>query len=253
MDAARSTVRSSVIHGVVLPIVTLISVLVPQESGAPAGVERDLRQRTQELLDAVAPGRVDVWRRLLHDRIIHVDENGIVRSKDQLLAELRPLPTGLQGKLRVASFHVQVHGDVAVATHEDHEELMYFGQKIESRFRTTDTWFQTAAGWRLIAAQVFAAPVDPPSIALDQKTLCAYEGVFALTPDVTATVRCRHGELTVERTGRPLTIYRPETADVFFSPGQPRTRRIFQRDSTGAVTRFVDRREGHDIVWRKVR
>ena len=32
-----------------------------------------------------------------------------------------------------------------------------------------------------------------------------------------------------------------------------RTRRIFQRDSSGAVTGFVDRREGHDIVWRKVR
>ena len=68
-----------------------------------------------------------------------------------------------------------------------------------------------------------------------------------------ASVRCGDGDLAVERTGRPVVIYRPETADVFFSPGQPRTRRIFQRDSSGAVTGFVDRREGHDIVWRKVR
>ena len=90
-------------------------------------------------------------------------------------------------------------------------------------------------------------------MALDAKKLCTYEGVFALTTDVTATVRCSEGALTVERTGRPAAIYRPETEDVFFLAGQPRTRRIFQRDSSGNVTGFVDRREGHDIVWKKVR
>jgi hypothetical protein len=155
--------------------------------------------------------------------------------------------------LQIASFQLRVHGDVAVATHEEREALMYFGQKLNSRFRTTDTWLRTSEGWRLIAAQVLAVPQDPPAVRLDLKQLCAYEGVFALTADVTATVHCREGELVVERRGRPPAVYRPETADVFFSPGQPRTRRIFQRDASGAVIRFVDRREGHDIVWRKVR
>lgn len=237
----------------VLPLVVVSSLFVPQESPTPSAVENDLRQRTQELLDAVAPGRVDVWRRLLHERMIHVDENGVVRGKTQLLAELQPLPPGLEGKLQIASFQVQVHGDVAVATHEEKEDMIYFGQKLDSRFRTTDTWLRTAEGWRLIAAQVLAVPADPPAVRLDAKHLCAYEGVFALTPDVTATIRCRGGELVGERTGRPAATYRPETDDVFFSPGQPRTRRIFQRDSSGAITGFVDRREGHDIVWRKIR
>ena len=241
------------ITGLVLPLTAMIWLVQLQASDASRAVEGDLRQRTQELLDAVAPGNADVWRRLLHDRMIHIDENGVVRTKEQLLAEFQPLPPGLDGTLRVASFDLRVHGDVAVATHEDREELIYFGQKILSRFRTTDTWLQTPAGWQLIAAQVLAVPADPPAISLDAKTLCAYEGAFALTPDVTATVRCRAGELTVERAGRAPAIYRPETAEVFFSPGQPRTRRIFQRDATGAVIGFVDRREGHDIVWRKVR
>jgi hypothetical protein len=239
--------------GLVLPLTALIWLVQLQASDASRSVERDLRQRTQELLDAVAPGNGDVWRRLLHDRMIHIDENGVVRTKEELLAEFQPLPPGLEGTLRVAAFDLRVHGDVAVATHEDHEELIYFGQKIHSRFRTTDTWLRTPGGWQLIAAQVLAVPADPPAIALDSKTLCAYEGVFALTPDVTATVRCRAGELTAERAGRPPASYRPETADVFYSPGQPRTRRIFRRDATGAVIGFVDRREGHDIVWRKIR
>lgn len=234
-------------------LVAVSSLLTPQGAASSRAVEDELRQSTQELLDAVAPGRVDVWRALLHDRMIHVDENGSVRNKAELLAELRPLPAGLKGSLRIASFRVEVHGDVAIATHEDREDLDYFGQKLDSRYRTTDTWLRTAQGWRLIGAQVLAVPEDPPAAALDAKQLCAYEGVFALTPEVTATVRCRESELTVERAGRPTVIYRPETADVFFSPGQPRTRRIFQRDASGGVIGFVDRREGHDIGWRKVR
>jgi ketosteroid isomerase-like protein len=241
------------LHRAVFPLVVVSSLLAPQPPSAPSDVEKELRQRTQELLDAVAPGRVDVWRRLLHEQMIHVDENGIVRTKSEFLAQLQPLPAGLEGTLQIASFQVQVHGDVAVATHEERETLIYFGQKLDSRFRTTDTWLRTSEGWRLIAAQVLAVPADPPAITLDAKQLCAYAGVFSLTADISATVNCRNGELVAERTGRPAVSYHPETVDVFFSPGQPRTRRIFQRDSSGTITGFVDRREGHDIVWRKIR
>ena len=41
--------------------------------------------------------------------------------------------------------------------------------------------------------------------------------------------------------------------DVFFVPGQPRTRRIFTRDAQGRVDGFVDRREGEDIRWTRER
>jgi regulator of sigma D len=57
--------------------------VMPQEVTPPSAVEHELRRFTQELLDAVAPGHVDVWRRLLHERMIHVDENGVVRTKNQ--------------------------------------------------------------------------------------------------------------------------------------------------------------------------
>jgi hypothetical protein len=235
-----------------LPALVLSS--LGAHGAAPASsVEGELRAQTQELLDAIAPGKVDVWRRLLHERMIHVDESGIVRNKEELLKELQPLPPGLQGSLRVGSFHTQVHGDTAVVTHEDHETLDYFGQILNTRFRATDTWLKTSDGWRLIATQVLAVLEDPPAIALDKQQLCAFEGVFQLTPAVKTTIRCEEGQLVSERTGRKAAVYRPETADVFFSPGQPRTRRIFQRDASGTVVRFVDRREGRDIVWKKLR
>jgi hypothetical protein len=47
---------------------------------------------------------------------------------------------------------------------------------------------------------------------------------------------------------KPLLV---EVHDVLFTPGQPRTRKIFQRDANGKVTGFLDRRGGEDVVWRR--
>jgi hypothetical protein len=40
-----------------------------------------------------------------------------------------------------------------------------------------------------------------------------------------------------------------ESGDVFFTPGRPRTRRIFMRAPDGTITGFADRREGTDLNW----
>lgn len=216
-----------------------------------ADVEAELRRLTQENLDAIAPGHVEVWRRNLHDKVTHVDENGVVRNKTELLAEFSPLPKGLIGRLQVDKFKVTLDGNVAVATHEDLEHLEYHGQMLVSRWRSTDTWVKTAAGWKLIAEQTLAILENPPAIQLTAQQLCAYAGVYQLTPEITDTIQCTEGRLTGTRTGRPEVIYQPEVVDVFFAPGRPRTRRIFVRDDKGAITGFVDRREGIDLRWRK--
>lgn len=57
----------------VLSLMALSSLAMPRLQTTPSAVENELRGLTQELLDAVAPGRVEGWRRLLHDQVIHVD------------------------------------------------------------------------------------------------------------------------------------------------------------------------------------
>ena len=218
-----------------------------------ADVESDLRRLTQEQLDAIAPGHVEVWRRNLHENFTHVDENNVVRGKEEILKELTPLPKGLAGKLQVAKFQVKVTGDVAVATHEDLEHLDYHGQMLVSRWRSTDTWLKTPAGWKLLAQQTMALLEDPPAIRLSDEQLCAYAGTYRLTPEITETIRCADGKLYGTRTGRPEAAYSAEVPDVFFAPGRPRTRRIFLRDAGGAITGFADRREGIDVRWVKVK
>lgn len=217
-----------------------------------AAVTAELRQHTRELLDAIAPGRVAVWDRLLDPRVIQVDENDVVHDKDQILAELKPLAPGLVGNLEIAEFRVALAGNVAAVTHEDAEFLDYHGQVIRSRFRMTDTWIKTPAGWRLLASQVLAVLQDPPAFALDPAALCAYSGQYELTPELTGTIRCQGGELSFERPGKSARRFLAEVPDVFFEPGAPRTRRIFQRDPSGRITGFVDRREARDIHWKRV-
>ena len=213
--------------------------------------EQTLRDATRQLLDAIAPGDVAVWDRWLDPAVLQVDENDTVRGKPEILKELQPLPKGLVGHLEVAEFRMVLAGDVAVVTHEDDETLDYFGQMLRSRFRMTDTWHRTAAGWRLLGSQVLAVHQDPPAVTLDAATLCAYAGRYVLTPEISVTARCEGTGLVFERAGRPDRRFRPELKDQFFEPGQPRTRRLFQRDAGGAITGFVDRREERDILWKR--
>jgi ketosteroid isomerase-like protein len=218
----------------------------------PAGdVAAVLRRQTQELMDAVAPGDSEVWRRYLHDDAVYLDENGVVYDKESLLRELTPLPSGLVGRIEVDRFEMKLHGDTAVVAAELQEYLDYHGQDLRTRFRFMDTWLRTSDGWRLAARHTAAVLKDPPAISLAAEELCAYAGEYRLTPAITTTVRCTDKGLTAERTGRPLATYLPEVRDVFFVVGQPRSRRIFLRDAAGKVVAFADRREGEDVRWQK--
>ena len=221
------------------------------QAAAQPSAEGELRKATQEMLDAIAPGNASVWKRYLHERVVLVDENGVVRTKSEMLAEFSPLPPGLVGNLALDKFKMEQHGDVAVLAYEAQEHLDYHGQTLQSRYRINDTWLKTAQGWQLLSEQVAAVLKDPPSIKLSQQQLCEYSGTYSLAAEIATTIRCSQDGLTAERSGRQPAQYLAEVPDVFFVAGQPRTRRIFLRDAQGKVVAFVDRREGEDIRWNR--
>jgi len=232
-----------------LPVALVFGLFAVAQAAAPSAAETELRKIVQEMLDAVAPGNADVWRRYLHERVLRVDENGAVQTKEELLKEFAPLPPGLVGRAKVDTFKIELHDEVAVVAFEIQEHLDYHGQIMRSRFRVSDTWLKTAQGWQLLAEQVAAVLKDPPSVKLTQQQLCEYNGSYALTTEITVTLRCTQDGFTSERSGRLATQYLAEVPDVFFVAGQPRTRRIFTRDAQGKVVGFVDRREGEDVRW----
>ena len=230
-----------------------LAIFASPVSATPQGrTETELLTKTQALVDAIAPGDKGPWTENLDQTFIRMDENGTVRTKEELLGELEPLPAGLVGRIKVEGFRVHQTGELAVTAYEMQEFLDFHGQILHTRFRSVDTWLRTAQGWRLMAQHVAAVLKDPPAIKLSHDELCGYAGKYQLTPKIQATIKCVTDGLEVQREGRPNVTYLPEVRDLFFAPGQPRSRRIFQRGPDGSVVSFVDRREGEDVRWMRI-
>lgn len=215
-------------------------------------VSEVLRRQTQELIDAVTSGSASVWDRYLEEKAVYTAEDGTVSTKAQMVEQIRPLPAGVSGNLKVIDFKATLHGPVAVTNYVIDEDEVYHGHKLHCQYRTTDTWLKTPAGWRLIAGQVLALRTDPPAIALTARQMEEYVGSYALTPTITYEIRLKDGGLEGQQAGRKAEPLKAEVADVLFVPGKPRYRKIFQRGPGGRISRFVERREAWDLNWTRM-
>jgi hypothetical protein len=204
---------------------------------AVAAQQQDARptivRQLQMLMDATSNGDAGVWERMLDPDCLYVEEDDTVKSKADMVKETVPLPKGISGTINVELLRFHQDGDIAVAD-----------------YLSTTTWRREGAGWKLIAGQVLAEPVDPPAVRLTRAQLAQYAGAYRLRDSTASyTVTANADALRGGRSGKPPALLQAELADVFFIAGQPRTRIIFQRDALGRVRGFVSRREGRDVVW----
>lgn len=216
------------------------------------GVGETLHGQTQELLDAITFGGAETWRKYLHDDFVLTSEDGEVVFKSALAGQIKPLAAGVSGHIRAIDFQARVHGATAIATYVSDEDESYHGHALHCQYRSTDTWIETPAGWRLLASQVLALRTDPPAIALAAAKADEYCGRYSLSSDVLFEIRRKGEGLEGQQTGRPWHDIKAEAPDVLFSPGRPRYRSIFHRDAAGRITGFAERREAWDLEWKKV-
>lgn len=219
---------------------------------SPSATEEELQRITQELLDAVAVGDKAVWSKYLSDTCLYSSEDGRTLTKAQLLDELRPLPEGYIGKLRMANPQVREYGDTAIITYDAMEDLEIHGQKIKTRFHTTETYLKRGGEWRMIASQVLVVPSELTPVQLPLNLYDQYAGEYELAPGITYKVRREGKRLLGQRSGRGAEELLPESPDRFFRKGS-RGERIFSRDERGRVVKMIDRRDNNDIVWKKVK
>ncbi len=180
------------------------------------------------------------------------ERDGVIMQREEFLKQLTPRPSGVSGSIVISSYSVMMHGDVATVIHIDDEKENYHGERLTARYLTTETFQKTIDGWLLLQVHTCAVLRDPPSRKLGSKELDAYVGKY-VAGVLTQTVRRDGDHLVGVRESRPDTNWQAELHDVFFIPGQPRTRKIFSRNSRGKITGFADRREGTDLVWKRVR
>jgi hypothetical protein len=210
-----------------------------------------MKAKMQAMMDAVAPGDKGPWVATLDPRYMSTDENGEVAHYDDTIAQIVPLPKGASGTITVTDWKAAIFGDSAVSTEIDDEHEDFHGQKIHAQYRATATWTKVSGDWKLIAMQTMALRQDPPAVELPGALMDSYVGHYRAGPDYTYTITQSEGRLYgATNDNKPVEI-KAEIADVLFTPGQPRTRKIFQRDAQGKVTGFLSRREERDLVFKK--
>jgi hypothetical protein len=208
-----------------------------------------LRKKDQALLDAIAPGDRKVWEAVLASDAVYVDENGVPLDRAEFLKQLDPLPAGASGSLHIDTYSARVSGDLATVIHTDNEEENYHGQVLKARYLVTETWQLEGGEWKLHMVHAYAVLKDPPAVTLAPKELQGYVGTYSGGKDLEYVIQWDGKQLLGGRAGRSLTPLQVEVRDVLFVAGQPRNRKIFQRDEKGAIRGFVDRREGEDLKW----
>jgi hypothetical protein len=233
-----------------MPMLTPMLVLFLGATPPAEDVPALLRARAEQLLDAITRGDPSVWDHAMDARARVIDEQGEVLDRKAMLASIRPLPPGVSGVLKPVDFQATVVGDTAVTTYIADEDETFHGARIHSRYRIGETWVKREGAWKLLSVQLLALRTDPPALPTTAEQRRAYCGRYRLG-DLTYLVECETDGLTGGTPGKPRKPLRLESPDVFFVPGEPRTRRIFQRDAAARVTGFLERRESWDLPWKR--
>jgi ketosteroid isomerase-like protein len=227
----------------------ILALLLVAGATAP---EFDFKAQDQALEDAVSAGDAKVWDNLLASDAQYLDENGVLYDRAGLLKEIVPLPPGISGEIYVRDHQAHVHGDHATVLYRAEEHEHFHGQELLANYLATETWRKENGKWKLALVHNYATNKDPQAIALPAEKLEVYAGRYEAGPDFRYVIQREGDHLIGGREGKPPKPLSVELLDVLFSPGQPRSRKIFQRNSAGQITGYFDRREGVDIVWKKL-
>src|SRR5437870_12745545 len=94
--------------------------------------EDELVRRTQELCDAIAPGNQTPWKKYFADDCIFSDEKGRTMNKAALVADIKPLPSGYSGTIKIAKVQSIIHEETAILSYDLDETETVFGQDRKS-------------------------------------------------------------------------------------------------------------------------
>lgn len=235
-----------------LPRAAAESIPGQASTAAADATQRRIEGLSQELLDAITYGRPEVWQRILHPRALIADEEGKVYTKEQIVAEIRPLPAGYEGDLRIDKARFSLDGDVAVLSYDTPESLKLHGQILYTLFRATDVYLRVDGDWKLFAKQTQVIPGELAAAGVDAATYDDYVGRYELDADAALVVTREGDRLYGQRDARPKDELLPIGGDRFVRKGNPRGERFFRRDAGGKVDALVDRRDNEDLIWRRV-
>ncbi len=212
----------------------------------------ELVRRTQELMDAVAPGKQDPWQKYFAADATYFDEKGRAMDKAALLKDVSPMPAGYSGSIKVKNPKSHIFPDTAILSYDLDETESVHGQQMTARYHGTDTWILRDGNWQIVAGQMLRYYEDPAPGVLDAAAFKPFLGVYELIPGTTRTVTFDGKEAFMQRTGRDKELLVPEASQIFFRKGVE-GRIVFRHGVRGEPDELVDRRNNEDVVWKRVK
>ncbi|HYL00547.1 MAG TPA: nuclear transport factor 2 family protein [Steroidobacteraceae bacterium] len=208
---------------------------------------------TQALYDAVAGGDTAVWDRVLDESCMITTEDGEVIGKPAFLKQMRPLPRGFSGRIRVRDLTVRRAGPAAIVHYWLDETEDIFDQRLKTVYVETDVYRRAGGGWRMLAAQVTVVPRDLEPIGVDSELWPALEGEYRLNDAATSRyqVFVRDGALYGGGDRATATRLIPLAPLVFFQQGSIHTM-IFVRDRSGAITEVRELHKYNEVRLKRV-
>lgn len=211
-------------------------------------LKAQLRRNDERLLTAVHRGDRRTWAELTSPDFMYVEE-GQVSRRDEFLAELEE--DGLDA-LAIKKYEVHLLGDTAQVFHEDRvPQRPGVVSTKDAYLLMTETWQRVDGKWLLRIVHTDRVRVSPPPIELPVAKLDEFEGTYRSQSD-TYVIRRLDNRLEGTRAGKTTLELEVEAADVLFVPDDVYLRKVFQRDSEGHITGFIDRRENTDRLWTRI-
>jgi hypothetical protein len=130
----------------------------PEGEDAAGAVTRELQAIAREMMDAVAGGGREVWERRLAPQVSCVDPDGTLKDRAAVLAELRPLPDGVSGRIDLSEPALTLSGDTAILTYRARETEQGFGRRLSAAYRVSDVYVRRDGRWLLLGSQATRLP-----------------------------------------------------------------------------------------------
>ena len=208
---------------------------------------------SQTLLNSISTGDSSVWNTYLLENCTFVTEEGKSNTKSEMVSSIVPLPRGFSGNIKVTGPTISTYSNTAVLNYIAKEYEKVFDQEVNTEYCIAETYVKTLEGWRILSGQVFEIPQHPKPVDVDLSILQHYTGTYLLGDDITYEVSLEHGKLFGQRKGRPREELFAENDTMFFTLQDARGVKVFETRGAGGASRMIARRNGNDIVWKKVK
>lgn len=217
------------------------------EDASPA-TKKEIVAMTQELMDALVPGKTDVWQRYLTDDAMITDEFGRRQTKKEIVDSIHPFPQGLSGNIELRDTHVHIYGDTAVLDCEEYETETVFGQKLVVRYIAMNTYVRRDGAWKIVAMEDVTLPTPPPALSVKDLHLEDYVGTYQYAPGHGYIVALEEGKLVFRmKAGRPAHSLDAMAKDIFMTGDDEKNIAIFRRDESGKIVELIERRKFNDL------